>query len=153
MIDDGERTIYDAVAGGAELVRWFGQAPSFHDAEILSLCLHRKGDSLLRLHAWINTGVVGRDGYYVRDKHAIVAFTLSGIMDLQLDGFSGQNVIGGLVLRRAPYRPERRGCLALDSLPEDIEIELEPCYGLDGLIRARCVTIAFQPGKPNAQDS
>jgi hypothetical protein len=46
------------------------------------------------------------------------------------------NVIGGLVLRRAPRRPERRSYLALDPLPQDIEIELESCYGLDGLIRA-----------------
>jgi hypothetical protein len=37
MIDDGERAIYDAVEGGAEMVRWFGQVPSLHDAEILSL--------------------------------------------------------------------------------------------------------------------
>lgn len=152
MNGDANRAIYDAVVGGAELLRWFGQTPSFHDAEILSLCLHRKSESFLRLHAWINTGVVGQDGYYVSDKHAVVTFTLSGIVDLQLDGFSRQNVIGGLVLRRAPYRPDRTGCLA-DPLPEDIEIELEPCYGLDGLIRARSVAIAFQPGTPNVQDS
>lgn len=69
------------------------------------------------------------------------------------DGFSIQNVIGGLVLRRAPERPERRSHLALDPLPQDIEIELEPCYGPSGLIRSRAVSIAFEPGKPNAQDS
>jgi hypothetical protein len=33
-----------------------------------------------------------------------------------------------------------------------VEIELEPCYGLDGLIRARAVPISFEPGKSNAQD-
>jgi hypothetical protein len=153
MADDKETTIYDAVSGGANLVRWFGHVPSFHDAEILSLHLRRKGQSILRLHGWTNTGTVGRDGYYVLDRHAIVTFTLNEVMDLQLDGFSIQNVIGGLVLRRAPDRPERRGYLALDPLPHDIEIELEPCYGLDGLIRARSVSITFAPGKPDAQDS
>jgi len=40
----------------------------------------------------------------------------------------------------------------LDPLPQDIEIELEPCYGLSGLIRSRAVSIAFEPGKPNSQD-
>jgi hypothetical protein len=89
----------------------------------------------------------------VSDRHAIVTFTLSGIMDLRLDGFSIQNVIGGLVLRRAPERPERRGYLALDPLPQDIEIELEPCYGLDGFIRARSVSVTLKPGKPNDQDA
>ncbi len=152
MTNDNETAIYDAVAGGAELVRWFGQVPTFHDAEILSLHLRRKGQSVLRLHGWISTGAVGQDGYIVLDRHAIVTFTLADVMDLQLDGFSIQNVISGLILRRAPDRPERRGFLALDPRPQDIEIELEPCYGLDGLIRARSVSITFEPGKPDAQD-
>jgi len=153
MASNEETSIYDGVPGGADLLRWFGQVPSFHDAEILSLHLSRKGQSVLRLHGWINTGKVGQDGYFVSDRHAIVTFTLSGIMDLRLDGFSIQNVIGGLVLRRAPERPERRGYLALDPLPQDIEIELEPCYGLDGFIRARSVSITLKPGKPNDQDA
>jgi hypothetical protein len=151
MAGNGETAIYDVVAGGADLVRWFGQVPSFHDAEILSLLFRRKGQSHLRLHSWTVTGEV-RDGHYVLDRHAVVTFTLNEVMDLQLDGFSLQNVIGGLVLRRAPDRPDRRGCLALDPLPQDIEIELEPCYGLSGLIRARSVSITFEPGEPSAQD-
>jgi hypothetical protein len=145
-------SIYDEVPGGADLVRWFGQVPTFHDGEILGLHLRRKGQSVVRLHGWINTGAVGQNGSYVLDRHAVVSFALTEVMDLQLDGFSIQNVIFGLVLRRAPDRPERRGYLALDPLPQDIEIELEPCYGLSGLIRARAVSIAFEPGTPNAQD-
>jgi hypothetical protein len=152
MASDKETSIYDAVSGGADLARWFGQVPTFHDAEILSLYLCRKGQSVLRLHGWSGTGEVGQDGYFVRDRHAVVTFTLSGVMDLQLDGFNIQNVICGLVLRRAPDRPERRGYLALDPLPQDIEIELEPCYGLNGLIRVRTVSVTFEPGKPNSQD-
>ncbi|UGX90344.1 immunity 50 family protein [Bradyrhizobium barranii subsp. barranii] len=152
MASEIETSIYDTVPGGADLMRWFGQVPSFHDAEILGLHLRRKVQSVLRLHAWINTGEVGRDGYFVLGRHAIVTFTLSEVMDLQLDGFGIQNVIGGLALRRAPDRPERRGYLAIDPLPQDIEMELEPCNGLSGLIRARAVSITFEPGKPNAQD-
>jgi hypothetical protein len=152
MTINKESPIYDMVSGGADLVRWFGQVPSFHDAEILSLHLARKGQSVLRLHGWINTGEVDQNGHFVLDRHAIVTFTLNEVMDLQLDGFSIQNVIGELVLRRAPDRPERRGYLALDPLPQDIEIELVPCYGLSGLIRARTVSVTFEPGKPNSQE-
>jgi hypothetical protein len=152
MTDGEDVTIYDAVPGGADLVRWFGQVPTFHDAEILSLRLSRKGQSVLRLHGWISTGAVGLDGYIVLDRHAIVTFTLTDVMDLQLDGFSIQNVISELILRRAPDRPERRGYLALDPIPQDIEIELEPCYGLSGSIRARSVSITFEPGAPNSED-
>jgi hypothetical protein len=149
MANNNYTTIYGDVPGGADLVSWFGEVPTFHDAEILSLDLRRDAQSTLRLHGWINTGSVGQDGYYVLDRHAIVTFTLTDVMDLQLDGFSIQNVIFGLVLRRAPNRPERRGYLALDPLPQDIELELEPCYGLSGLIRARSVSITFEPGKPS----
>ena len=152
MANERNPAIYPEVPGGAELLRYFGQVPSFHDAEILSLQLHRKGPSALHLHSWVNTGAVGRDGSYVLDRHAIVTFTFEGIMDLQLDGFSKQNVIFGLVLRRAPDRPNRRAYLSLDPMPQDIEIELEPCYGLDGRIRARSVAITFEPGGPDNQD-
>ncbi len=43
MTIDNEPSIYDEVPGGVDLVRWFGRVPSFHDAEFLSLHLHRKG--------------------------------------------------------------------------------------------------------------
>lgn len=140
--------IYHTVQGGSDLLTWFGQVPSFHDAEILSLHLCRKGQSILRLHGWI-MGKVGDDGYLVLDRHAVVTFMLEGVMDLQLDGFSHQNVIGGLTLRRAPDRVDRRPYLTLPPLPEDIEIQIEPCFGMDGLIRARSVAITFEPGKPD----
>ena len=155
MSREQQPAIYHEVPGGVDLLRWFGRVPSFHDAEILDLNLRRRGKSTLRLHGWIMTDKIGEDGFIVLDRHAIVTFALDGVMDLRVEGFSAQNVIGGLILRRAPDRPERRNYLTLDPSPQDIEIELElePCYGLDGLIRARSVAIMFQPGKPDAQDA
>lgn len=122
-------------------------------AEGLNPDLCRHGQSTLRVHGWVTTDRVAQDGSLVIDRHAVVTLALQGIMDLQLDGFSRQNVIFGLLLRRAPERPERRRCLAADPLPEDIEIELVPCYGLDGHIRARSVAITFEPGKPGERDA
>lgn len=140
--------IYHTVPGGSDLLAWFGQVPSFHDAEILSLYLCRRGQSTLRVHGWI-MGKVGDDGYLVLDRHAVVTFMIEGVMDLQLDGFSHQNVIGGLTLRRAPDRADRRPFLTLTPLPEDIEIQIEPCFGMGGLIRARSVAITFEQRMPN----
>ena len=153
MTPEPDPPIYHEIPGGEELLRWFGRVPSFHDAEILSFDLRRTGQSALRLHCWIMTDKVGEDGFIVLDRHAIVTFTIEGIMDLRLEGFSAQNVIFGLTLRRAPDRPERQNYLTLSPSPQDIEIELEPCYGLDGLIRARSVAITFQPGKPDVLDA
>ena len=152
MVKDLSELIYHAVPGGQDLVQWFGQVPSFHDAEILSLNLRRNGQSSVCLHGWIMTAQVCQDGQLALDKHAIVTFLIDGVMDLQLDGFSHQNVIMGLILRRAPDRPERHGYLSQAPLPDDIEIEIEPCFGISGLIRARSVSIAFEPGKPDEKD-
>lgn len=146
MTNDQQASTYHSVPGGSDLLDWFGQVPRFHDAEILSLYLRRRGHGALRLHCWLTTNKVGQDGYLALDKHAIVTFTLEGVMDLQLDGFSAQNVINGLILRRAPDRVDRRSYLILPPSPEDVEIE--PCYGMSDLIRMRSISIALEPGKP-----
>jgi hypothetical protein len=142
-------TIYADIPGGLDLVAWFGRVPSFHDAEIVSLNLHRRAASTLSLHAWNTTRDVDDRGYFILDRHAVVTFFLEEILDLQLDGFSHQNVIFGLCLRRALERPDRRPFYWLDPSPNDYEIELEPCFGLDGKIRCRKVSVAFVPGKPD----
>ena len=142
-------TIYAAIPGGRELLAWFGCVPSFHDAEIISLCLHRRAPSSVLMHTWNNTSEADESGYYVLDKHAVVKFTFEEIVDLQFDGFSHQNVIYGLSLRHAPDRPERRTSYARDPSPNDFEIWLEPCFGIDGFIRCRRVSVDFTPGKPN----
>ena len=43
---------YLKIQGGPELLTWFGRVPRFHDAEILSLNLDRKGQSTILVHAW-----------------------------------------------------------------------------------------------------
>lgn len=139
--------IYEKVPGGPELLTWFGREPSFHDAEIISLYLNRTGTSELKIHGWITTGKTDANGHLVLEKHAVVTFTLESIMDLQLDGFSRQNVVSGLVLRHAIDRG-RANHLAMNAEPDDIEIELLPCYGLDGFIRMKKLAISFVPGRP-----
>jgi hypothetical protein len=140
--------IYEKIPGGPELLAWFGGEPSFHDAEIISLSLNRTGISVLEVCGWLTTGAVDADGYLVLEKHAVVTFSVEGIIDLRLDGFSRQNVIYGLVLRRAKDRG-RANYYAAPAEPEDIEIELLPCYGLAGFIRARKLAISFVPGHPD----
>ena len=143
----GQDMIYADVPGGDELLAWFGEVPTFHDAEIISLSLSRTGASELNIHGWIMTDGVDPNGYIVLDKHAVVTFSFEGIMDLQLDGFSGQNVIAGLILQRATNRG-RSGYYAMPEDALDVEIELLPCYGLDGFIRAKKIAISFVPGRP-----
>ncbi|MDB5532110.1 MAG: immunity 30 family protein [Hyphomicrobiales bacterium] len=140
-------TIYADIPGGPELMAWFGEVPRFHDAEIVSLTINRRAPSILRLHNWTMRLEEGPPRRITLDNHAVVTFTLEDIVDLQLDGFSHQNVIFRLALTRAPDRPDRKPFYTASS-PDDYEIQLEPCFGLNGLIRCRKVSVSFIPGKP-----
>ena len=118
-------------------MKWFGQVPSFHDAEILDLHLKREGASTLKVHAWNMTSKV-RNGYFVLGKHAVVEFTFEGITDLELEEFNHQNAIDGLTLSRSWF----------DENLEVFEVLLKPAYGLAGFIRAIELSVSHSPGKP-----
>jgi Immunity protein 50 len=123
------------IPGGADLLAWFGgDLPTFHDAEVLSLELDRKGPTCrMRVHTWEMTGEVDEAGYFALDRHVVVSFELGGVTELNLEGFNHQNVIFGLFIERSGDR---------------YRVELEPCFGLSGTIAAKTVRIALEPGVP-----
>jgi hypothetical protein len=145
----GAETIYQGISGGPDLIAWFGRVPSFHDAEIVNLNLVRRATSSLSVHAWNMTQEIDSRGYFILDRHAVVAFTFDEIIDLQLDSFNHQNVVGELSIRRAADRQDRRTPDHFSPLPDDYDLEIVPCYGLHGFIRCRNISIRFAPGKPD----
>jgi len=84
----------------------FGFWPSFHDGEILSLTLNRKGSDApvlnLNVHHWQSTSEVDSRGYFVLKNSTLTTFRFSKIEDLKLDGFNHQNVLGEVVIIRDP---------------------------------------------------
>ncbi|HLM40802.1 MAG TPA: Imm50 family immunity protein [Microvirga sp.] len=143
--------VLESVPGGPDLLAWFGHVPRFHDAEIISLHLNRTGPSTLSIHTWEITDTVDSKGFYVLEKQAIVTFTLEEIENLELEGFSHQNVIGGLELNpiKAKTPSLRMPPAQLPGPQPDLyEIILHPCYGLSGSIRAQQVSIALTPSEP-----
>ena len=81
--------VNDEVLGTSALVGWFGYWPSFHDAEVLDLELHRSGSSTIRIHTFEATNQVNSQGFFVCAKHIIVSFVVEGVTDLHLDYFNG----------------------------------------------------------------
>ena len=119
--------------GGAELCSWYGGVPSFHDAEIIDLQLHRSGASRFRVHAWKLTDKVNEEGYYVLEKHFVATFVLERVIGLELSGFNHQNVIAGLSISRSP---------------DAYELVLKDSWRLSGSVHARPISIEFEAGKP-----
>ena len=113
-----------AVPGGREVLDWFGGTPEFHDAELDVPFLSRVGGELRLLL-----------------PNGAVTFLLGDWIDVSLRGFSRQIVIGGLRLRRAGERDIVPWELGVGIVPGDIEIELEPCFGAYGSIRARLMSV------------
>lgn len=123
----------NAIAGARELHDWFGYWPSFHDAEIISLHLNRRGSSSLLLHTWEMTKEVNEKGFYELAKHVVVEIVMEDVFDLSLQGFSHQNVIFEL---------------GFEKIPEGFRLSLGDCYGLSGTIDAKNIALRLTPGKP-----
>jgi hypothetical protein len=128
------------VHGADVLFDWFGYWPDFHDAEVLRIDLNRDGTSSVRIHTWETTDQVDEQGYRRQRKHVIVSFLLDEVADLDLSGFSNQNVISGVKISKS----KDGFCLSLG-----------PCYGLAGCITAATVKIQIEPRTKNdpIQDS
>lgn len=116
--------------GAAALTAWFGGWPSFHDAEIHELHLNRSGLSTLKLQTWFMTNAVDEKGFYVCEKYVMVTFNFTQIEQLVLEDFNHQNVI-----------------FELNLAPTDAgwALNLNPCYGLSGIVEAKEITVAFEP--------
>jgi hypothetical protein len=73
----------------------FGSWPTFHDFEILSICLDRRAVGMsIRILAWTDRG----EAYYE------VVLRFDGIEDLVLEDFNHQNVMFGLDLSQVEDR-------------------------------------------------
>jgi hypothetical protein len=126
--------------GAANVVAWFGYWPTFHDSEVLSICLERSTGCRVAVHAFSKTAETDVSGHFVLDKHAIVTFVLegfpldsSGIVNTNIAGFNHQNVLSGLTVNRNA---------------DWYELSLEGIYGIDGVICANQIRVEITPGIP-----
>jgi len=128
--------LLNRVAGGRELVEWFGYAPRFHDAEVLSVILDREdsGSCAIKLHGFEMTNEVDTDGYFVLTKHVVVTFVFRDLTETELGGFNTQNALMGITIER--------------GLDGQFRMEIEPAWGLGGIVEGRELEISFEPGLP-----
>lgn len=109
------------ILGAHEVIDRVGRWPSFHDAEVSELDLQRNGPSLLVLL------LADHPEPSCRTK---VIFTLTDVVGLELGEFNEQNVLGSM-----DVEADEDGCTRL---------RLWPCYGLNGWIKAKGVSVAIR---------
>jgi hypothetical protein len=116
------------ISGADALVSWFGEWPSFHDAEIVAFHLNRRATSIVRLHVWLSSRNAASDARYSREREAEVTFEFREITSLHLEGEDAdvQNVIAGVRIEAGAGR---------------YRIEFAPCYGLAGEIVAKQLAV------------
>ena len=96
----------------------FGQWPTFHDAEVISLQLSRDGPSLvIEIYVFQTTRESDLRGYFRRANESRITFLFDDVEDLSLADFNHQNVLAGLRL-----------CRGSDL----IEVWIDPLFGLTG---------------------
>jgi hypothetical protein len=133
--------VLKVVPGGMELLAWFGGEPTFGDGEILELSLNFCGPSRLRVVAFRSAGHGTDSENWPR---AIVTFDLADMIDVSIEGFAQPNINGGLQLRWAREKNYHPSLLGIGMSTADHEIELEPCAGAFGTIRASIIGVSFE---------
>ena len=126
------------VTNSEQLTNIFGQWPSIHDAEVLSVRLERTGSGLYEspvLDASIHVFAARRNEasptgieFY---SHTIVTFRFNLVHGLHLSDFNHQNAIFDLIFEKPPDAP--------DETP--IKVTFETSFGIDCSFFCKSVTI------------
>jgi hypothetical protein len=118
--------------GHKKVLDVYGQWPSFHDGEVVSLNLNRAqaapGPSHsvclnLIVHGHTMTSEVLPNGYYRQINHRLVHFEFQGVSEIELEGFNHQNVLFDLHFEKCPIT-------ATDGT--SFRVILNSSYGLGG---------------------
>ena len=136
-------TIAALVGHSSRLTDIFGYWPSFHDAEVISLSLHRDavvspGPTLVAfIHVFEMTSEVSESGHFICRKHTLVDIQFSDVEDLKLEDFNHQNALNHLRILESTTRPGR------------LAVFLDSAYGLDGTFTSSAVEVlSATPGIP-----
>ena len=116
----------------------FGEWPSFHDAEVISISLKRdfgKGASLeAAIHLWQMTSEVDLRGYFVSKINTVVVLLFGDIMHDIVEGFNHQNVLSELLI--SEINSEEVG-----SSGCEYEVTFRPSFGCGALFNCRSIQV------------
>jgi hypothetical protein len=123
------------VSNAGMVIDRFGQWPTFHDSEVISIQLNRAGPFLiLELYAFQTTSEKDLRGNFRRKNECQIVFLFDDIEELSLAAFNHQNVLAGLHL-------SRRNNL--------IEVSMDSLFGIEGhFVCKRMEVVSVVPVNP-----
>ena len=117
----------ELVENAKALTTIFGEWPSFHDAEVVSMRLDREGTDApileATIHVFLMTTDVDAKGFFVLTHHTLVTLRFSNILLRQLRWFNHQNVISDLLIGSSSRTD--------DSEHRAYDVKFGSCWGVE----------------------
>jgi hypothetical protein len=145
-----DEDLFAGLPGGRDVIDWFGQVPSFHDATLERVEV-QDGSASIAIRAFRATTDVGPDGFYILDKHAVVTFQFIGVTGISIVGDARAIVLEIGIRGVTSDEPGWETCAGPRS--GDIEVRFDSSYGLAGAIFAREVRLQLTPKKGCSEPS
>ena len=134
------RSILKEITGGTAFLDWMETSYEgnldFADSEVVELLLRRSRSSILTL----KVQQLRSDA----SNFAMVRLHLKDMIDVSLEGFLNQNVIGGMKIRKAETHYVHPSLVGYGAIIAEHLIILEPCAGAFGQIKATIEKIELQ---------
>lgn len=128
--------LFRRLPGADAFLAGHDHVPTFHDGEIEEVWLSKKGPGSLSI------SIFWPDPFGA--ERILVTFSVANILDVRLEGFSAQNVVGELWLSPATAVPG-----FYDVEPGDLRLDMEPLFGLSGMVVARGVRLSWAHHRPD----
>ena len=94
------------IANANKVISLYGEWPSFHDSEVVSLSLDREGPSLTARVSLckVHHSEVDARGHFRTTDHSVITFRFVGIEELSIEGFNHQNVLSAILFEQVNGR-------------------------------------------------
>ena len=139
-----DERLFASLPGGQAVIDWFGFCPDFHDGILERLELSG-ANAAITVRTWRMGPAVDTEGYFVRERLALVTLRLLGVSGVKLEGDAG-SIISELLIRRVEADPppsDWQSCAG--PVRGDMEIAFDTAMGLYGTMYTKGLAFELHP--------
>ena len=130
---------FQRIEGHEKIIEIFGEWPSFHDSEVLSVNLDRRGTSefdgpVIAIQIHVFSGAPTNDGASITfTNHHVITFEFREIHEVEMHSFNNQNALFDLQINSDTDAQQEH---------ELFRVLLQPSYGLGCELKCEKIRIA-----------